>query len=529
MRKIFKLIVPVFAGAALFSSCSSEEDKTENLKHSTDYNMLSSIDHLAVVGSIDLLQIIEKSGFESNPNLPSEAGAMYKMMVKEKLDADKTGIDLSGNNHFAVSIVDPEKPDFVVYCAKVTNADNAKHTVQDLLKGTYTKEEIDGTEYQFVVDDEVAVAWDDKDIVLVFSDQEKPKEIAKDLLLARFVDGPDADKGMEDYLKQHDDMNIYVQVGNSKDFLKAQNADFPEEMLNSLEDAYYVGSGNFNNGEIVFDWNIHAEGIKNSEYNALAADAINESFYNYLTAENLIAFGTASINMEAIFNALEFAQNKDFSFDKFEDQTGLSKQMMQEMFTGEFALSFVDIQMVEMGTNTADMQVSKDDFFEESYSYNEEVPVIIFTAGIGDSTKFGELLRLSGEAKTMNGVYQMDKDAFITFHKDKLILTTDQATAAYFASGQSYPKYSIPGGVNGKPLFGFANTNPMKMPAGLMKMAENEEGEIAVSFMGLFESVVFEGEFEHMEFRASMNNKSENALKVITDFVISMIKEKQMI
>lgn len=529
MRKIFKFILLVFAGALLVSSCSSEEDKTENLKHSTDYNMLSSIENLAVVGSIDLLQIIEKSGFETNPNLPIEASAMYKMMVKEKLDADKTGIDLSGNNHFAVSISNPEEPEFVVYCAKITNPENAKHTIQDLFKGAYAKEDIDGDEYHFVVEDEVAVGWDSKDIVVVLSEKNDPKSVVKDLLKARFVDGPDDDKGMEAYLKQTDDMNIYVQIGNTKDFLQAQNADFPAEMLSSLEDAYYIGTGNFNKGEIVFDWNIHAEEIKNSEFNALAAEAINESFYNFLTADNLIAFGTASINMDAIFHALEFAQNKDFSFEKIEEQTGISKEMMEKMFSGEFAISFVDINTIDY-SSTMDVQTSDDDFFAESYSYSEEIPVVIFTAGISDSTQFGELLRLSGSAKTMNGVYQMDEDAFIAFHKDKLILTTDQPIAAHFASGQSFPTYMVPGGKNSdKPLFGFLNTDPNKMPAGLMKMTASEEGEMAVSFMSLFESVLFEGEFEKMEFKAVMNNKSDNALKVITDYVISMIKEKQMI
>ncbi len=530
MIKIFKWIAPVMLGVLVLSSCG-EDDKTENLKHSTRYNMISSIDHLAIVGSVDLLKLIDKSGFESNPDLPPEASAGYKMMVKGKLDPDKTGIDLSGNNHIAVSMVNPEKPEFVMFTAKVTNPDNAKSTVQDLFKGSYASEEVDGDTYHFVTDDEIVVAWDGSDLVLVFSENEEPKKIAKDLLLARYVDGNDDDKGMEAYLEREDDMNAYIRVNNTVDFLQAQNTEFPEEVLSALEEAYYIGSGNFNKGEIVFEWDIYADELKNSEFNALAAEPINESFYNYLTNDKLIAFGMASINMDAIFSALEFAQNDDFSFDKFEDETGLSKEIMQQMFTGEFALSFVDIKMGQSNTEMVKAVESIDDFFqEESYSYDKEVPVLVFSAGVTDTAKLGELLRASGEAKVMNGIYQMDKDAFITFHADKLIVTSDLETAQSLAGGATFKSYALPASANnGSPLFGFVNTDPLKIPEGLLKMASNEEGEIALEVLEMFESVQFNGAFEHMEFKIDMANKTENALKVITDYILKQVKEKQMI
>jgi hypothetical protein len=524
MIKIFKWITPVLLGVVMFSSCG-EEDKTENLKHSTGYNMISSIDHLALVGSIDLISLIEKSGFEANPDLPMEASAGYKMMIKDKLDAEKTGIDLTGNNHFAISMVEADEPEYVMFTAKVTNPENAKATVQDLLKGDYSTEEVDGDNYEFVVEDEVAVAWDANDLVIVFSEDQNAKDIAKELLQARYVDGPDEDNGMEAYLEQADDMNAYVRVENSVDFLEAQNTDIPEEFLGALEGAYYIGTGNFNNGDIVFEWNIHAEGVKNSEFNALAADAIHESFMDYLTNDKLIAFGTASVNMDAIFHAIEYAQNEEFSFEDIEEETGLSREMMQEMFTGEFAISFADIIQEEVV-----IEASEDDFFEDSYSYSSEVPLVIFTAGIGDSTQIGEFLRMTGKAEINNGVYKMDKNAFVVMHGDKLILTSHQATAEQLATGMPFKTYTIPTGAStGKPLFGYVNTDLTQIPEGLMKMASNEEGEMALEFMGLFESVQFNGEFERMEFRAAMNNKTDNSLKVITDFVLKLVKEKQMI
>lgn len=524
MNRIFKWIAPMLVGVLLFSSCS-EEDKTENLKHSTGYNMMSSIDHLAVVGSIDILGLIEKSGFESNPHLSPEISGAYKLMVKDKLDADKTGIDLSGNNHFAVSMITPDEPEYVMFTAKITNPENAKSTIQDLLKGEYSTEDVDGDKYEFVEEDEVVVAWDDKDLVIVFSEDNDAKKIAKDLLQARYTDGSDDDKGMEAYLEQKDDMSAYVRVANSVDFIEATGTEIPEEFLGAMENAYYVGAGNFNEGNIEFEWNIYAEELQNSEYNALAADAIHESFMNYITNDKLIGFATASVNMGAVFNALEFAQNKDFSFDEVTAVTGLTMEDMEQMFTGEFAVSFVDVISDEVVVES-----DPEDFLMESYTYNSEIPLVVFTAGIGDSTQFGELFRMSGQAKIVNGVYILDEDAFVALHEDKLILTTHQPTAEYFATGESFKTFNLPANANGgTPIFGFLNTDLSSLPNGMLKMAENEEGQMALEFMGLFESVQFNGEFELMKFKAEMNNKSENSLKVITDFVLKMVKDNQMI
>lgn len=524
MKNIFRLSIVVLLGAVFLTSCG-EEDKTENLKHSTRYNMMSSVENLAVIGSIDLLSLIEKSGFESNPDLPMEAIAGYKMMVKDKLDSEKTGIDLTGNNPIAISMINPEEPEFIMFTAKVTNSENVKSTIQDIVKGKYTKEEIDGDSYEFVEEDEVIVAWDNKDLVIVFSEKEDVKKIATDLLMARFVDGPDADNGMEAYLGEKADMNIYVRAENSLSALEEQKVNIPAEFVEMLEGAYYVGRGNFNDGEIAFEWDIHADKVKDSEFNALAAEAISSSFMNYLTNDKLIGFGTASINMDAIFNALKFVENDEFKFSDLEKETGLSEEQMRTMFTGEIAISFLDIL-----SENVEVTASEDDFFQESYSYQDEKPLMVLTVGIKDSSEIGELIRLAGKAKVENGIYEMDKDAFIAFHADKLILTTDKATAEYFAQGNQFKSYTLSSSaVNNTPLFGYLNTDLNNLPKGLLKMAENEEGQMGLEFMGLFETVKFNGAFEHMEFKAIMNNKSENSLKVITDFIFKIVKENQML
>ncbi|MCB9197069.1 MAG: hypothetical protein H6600_01300 [Flavobacteriales bacterium] len=524
MRNSNFLIRTISAIAVLFFVACGSEDKTENLKHSTKYNMYSAIENLAVITSVDLISIIEKSGFESNKDLPMEASAGYKMFVKDKIDSEITGIDLTGNNHFAVSMKDQDKLEYIMFSAKVVNAENAKTTIKDIVKGKYTKEQTDGEEYEFVVKDDVAVGWDENDLVVVFSEVTDPKEIAQKLLQARYVDGPDNDLGMEDFLSAKADMNIYTRIGNATDVLKNSGVEIPAELISSLEDSYYIGSGNINDGEIVFSWDIHADKLKDSKYNALATKAINSSFYNYLTHDKLIGFGTASINMPAIIDALQLVPNKEFDLDEIAEQTGISIADMKTMFTGEIAVSFIDILREEA------MITAEDDFFEDEFSYNTERPLLVVTFGIKDSAQIGGLLRLTGEAKIENGVYQMDKDAFITFHADKLILTSDKITAEYFAMGKSFESFKLPAGANNStPLFGYLNTDLNAIPDGMLKLAETEEGQAGLEFLGLFESIQFNGEFERMEFKVVMKSKSENALKVITDYVLKMVKKNQLI
>ncbi len=532
MKNTFKILTTTLVVCLLIlSSCGSDaEDKEANLKNSTRFNMISAVDNLAVVGSVDLITMIEKSDFEHNKDVPFEVLAGFKMFVKGNIDAELTGLELKGNNHFAVSMKE-EEPEYVMFTAKVTNKEKIKQTLTNLKlsKGEYTKEEIEGKEYEFISEKNVTAMWDDKDFIVVASQKEETKKIAQKLLLARYIDAQE-NQNLDTYLKRVDDMNIFVNLESIMKSAKntKEGKQISGEVLEMFNDAYYVGTGNFNAGEIVFDMNVYADKVKNSEYNALSKEVVSKTVFNYLSNDKLLAFGVASLDMSAIFNAMNLVPENEFNMSDIEKVTGMSQTELKELLTGDFSVSIMDIKSQEV-TSTYDAYSEDDDFFEEeTYTYQQTMPLVVFTVGIKDSSKIGSLLRMSGELIFENGVCKLEKDAYLTMNEEKLILSTDLETATFFAKGNKFKAFSLPSSTQmEKPVYGFYNTDVTQMPKGVLKLAETEEGQMALEFSNLFESVDFNGDFERMAFTVKLKNKSDNALKVITDFVLSVTKNKQ--
>ncbi len=524
--------IPLIAFLAIFvfSSCGEEDDPAANLKNSTRFNMISAVENRMVVGSVDVAGIIEKSDFENCKDAPFELVAGYKMLVKGNVDPELTGIDITGNNHFAVSMKEDE-PEYVMFTAKVFNQEKVKKTLKDLnvFKGDYKKEETGSKIYEYLSDDEISVGWDDKDIVVVAGRKIDAEKKVKELLEARFTDAA-ANEALDAYLKQTDDMNIFVDIEVAMNVAKEskEGKSITEDMLEMSKGAHYIGTGNFNAGDIVFEMNIHGKKFKNSEYNALGESPVSESFMKYLTSDKLVAFGTSSIDMSALSKALKLADNKDFDFDDVEKATGMTVEDILSLFTGEFSLSLMDVVSEKVSFATSeDMQ---DDFFDEDmYSYTTEKPLVLFAAGVKDTAKIGSILRESGELKVLNGVYKLDNDFYLAFNEDKMVVTSDEITAVFFASGNTYTSFTLPSGTSiSKPLYGYYNTDVTNMPNGILKMAETEEGQMGLEFANLFELVDFQGDINKMSFTVKMNNKKDNALKVIVDYVMSVVKDKNL-
>lgn len=514
----------------IFSSCG-EEDLTANLKNTTKFNMLSAVENMMVVGSVDVVGIIEKSDFENSKDAPFEVIAGYKMMVKGNIDPELTGIDITGNNHFALSMTE-EEPDYLVFSAKVTNQEKVKKTLKDLnvFKGDYKKEESGSTIYEYLSGSDMTVGWDDKDIVIVLGDKIDTEKKVKELLKARFVDAA-ANPGLDAYLKQVDDMNVYFDIEKAMVVAKSskEGKSITQDMLDMSKGAYYVGTGNFNAGDIVYEMNIFGDNFKNSEYNALGKSPVSKSFMKYLTQEKLIAFGTATVDMAILGNAIEMSDDKDEIREEVKKETGLTFDELLGLFSGEFSLSLMDI--ITKKVSYATDEDMRDEFFdEEMYSYSSEKPMILFAAGVTDTAKLGSVLRSSNKIEMMNGVYKLDSEAYLAFSADKVIITTDEVTAAFFASGNTYTSYSLPSATSvDKPLYGFYNTDMTKMPNGILKMAETEEGQMGLQFSNLFELVDFHGNIDKMTFTVKMKNKTDNSLKVITDYIMGVVKDKNIL
>ncbi len=518
-----KIALCLFIPATLLS-CS--EDKPE-IKNSTRFNLISSVDNLLMVGSVDFKKLMSKSDFENSPNFLMEYNMMYKMVVRDMIDSDLLGVKMEGNNHFAIGMKEGDNDPLIIFTAPIINPDKVKTGVKDFFKGNYTaptKEDF----YHYISEDNAVLAWDDKDIIVVAKDKgsDDLKKEAKRLLDARFVDAP-ANETLAKFLERTDDMNFYLNSGLSLKIAEKENKELnlPEDFKKAFQDSYYLAYGNFENGSILFNYEYIAPNFKSSPYNFLGDKPASTEFLNFLSADNkLIGFFAASINLGVLIETVKKTNpDAEFEISNIEKEIGAAPGSLQKLFTGEMAVSFVD-----MTIPAADMATTDMDDFDMDYYAPEPKPEVIFTVGINDMSAINTMLTTS---KLINkGSYYSMEEAFLVIVSNKIVVTTNEAVAIKLASGTSLPAYELPSGVEMKsPMFGFLNTNTARIPNGLMATASTEEGQAALEFLDLFESITMEGTIEKAELKVTMKNKNENALKVITDYILKLASSNQAI
>lgn len=514
---LFLQAISCFMLAFVVISCS---DSKPDIKNSKRFNMLSSIDNLLVVGSIDFKKLMEKSDFENNKDLPMEANMGYKMVVRDMIDSDLVGIKLEGNNPVAIGMVKGEKNPIIVYTATVTKADKVKNGVKDLMKGAYTAPSKNDP-YHYIVESGMVLAWDDEDAVLVIQDfgNLNLKDEAKKLLDARYVDAT-SNETLATFLNRSDDMNMYLNVAMSLKLAEEQDKsiNLSDEFKNAFKDAYYLAYGNFNEGSIIFDYEYIAPNFINSKFNCLGKGPVSTDFMNFLTSDNkLVAFFAASINIGVLMETIkETSPDAMSEINNLEKEMGVAPGTFNKLFSGDMAVSFVDLSV------PAPITSNKNDDFDDFYTPEPE-PEVVFTVGINDKNSLETIFATSKLEKKDS--YYIFENGFIVLTASKLVMVTNENLAKEIAKNGQLATYSLP--TNAKmstPIFGFLNTDTSKIPNGLLATAKDEEGQAILSFLDLFEGVVFEGTLEKAELKISLKNKKDNALKVITDYILSVSK-----
>ncbi len=251
-------------------SCGGGDEEKIDLKHSYQYNMISSVENPAMIFSYDFMTIKDKSGVMSSDKIPPHILALMNEAVNQNASSTKLGIKLEGNNPITIATQDNGEFGYAFLVAEVLNKEKATSTVKTYIKGSV--EEENGISYVEQKYGGAAVAWDSLHVVIIGSPNGDidMKSKAMKLMEARFTDGED-NAELEAYLNRKDDMNMFMFLDNWSEMISKMDrkAEVPEELLALYEGAYMVGSGNFEPGRIIFETNLKADKIKSSEYNML--------------------------------------------------------------------------------------------------------------------------------------------------------------------------------------------------------------------------------------------------------------------
>jgi hypothetical protein len=521
MKKLDFLFRPLIILCIALATVQCKEDEPE-IKNNPRFNMLSAIDNLMLVGSVDFKALMEKSDFENSPNFNMEMKMLYKMVMKDMMDSELIGIQLEGNNHFAVGQKDGDENPIIVFTAPVLKADKIKNGVKDVVKGKYAAPDKD-EKYHYLEDKGMCMAWDEKDMIIVAQDfgNADVKAEAKRLLDARYTDAPE-NVILDSYLKRSDDMNIYVDVNKALELASKQaGMTISEEYAATFKDAYYVAYGNFEVGSISFQYELNAPNFVKSDYNFVGSKAASADYLNYISPNNkLIGFISSSINISALFD-LMIAADPGFQYEieDFEKRMGISVSQLKNIFDGEMAMSIVDMVVPnEMAATTGD------DFLDEYYSA-EPQPKLIITFGIKDEATLKGILDATPDLIQKSGYY-IANDAFIVIKGNKLVISTEESVCMEIVEKGKLAAYDLPGGTAiNTPVFGFMNANTSRIPDGMLGMAADEQGQAALEFLDLFEAITVTGTIEKAEGKAVLKDKTNNALKVMVDYILAAVNK----
>jgi len=505
-------------------SACDEEESEDKLKHSAEFNMISSVDNVIALASYDFLKVMDESQIKNSEHVPIEFRMMIKAYTGMALNSDKMGFNLEGNNHIVFVGGEKGQIDYGFLTAEVNNKKRVKKGLKEYIKGS--PKEKDG--FMFLEDkyNNMVAGWDSAHVVIAYSDSEDKDLVAQitSILKARAKDGKD-NKDLENYLGRDDDMNYFVFMDEMMDFAKDadENNQFNEEYLALFDGVYLQGSGNFEVGEIVFEMDmLNGDALKNSEYNTIGSNPVSADFLNYVTDNNLLFFGTAALNMDAMFSMMDMVESKEDPFGELK-KLGFSEDQLKTMFTGEVALSVIDVSMMAnpLKAQLDELVEEEDDFFadmESGYVPSEiPMPKIVLSVGLNDTNGLVSLLNTGGEMLE-GGYFQVEEMTYVVLTPDKLILTTSEAAAQLFGSGGKYPTYNMDGGASiDAPLFGHFNVKQENLPEGITNVLTEMLGEGTADILGMFESVNFSGSIDGAKMTIIMKNKSDNAAKVMVD------------
>jgi hypothetical protein len=516
--------------ALLLTSCGEKEEELD--LHTPEFNMISAIDNHAIIFSYDFMKLMDKSQIQNSDDMPMEVKMAMSLYLGNMLNSSNMGIRLEGNNHTVITTNDNGEIDFGFLIAEVVNEDKVKKGVKDFFKGKAFEEDgLHFIEHKF---SNTLAAWDKDHILFIYSENDAIdlKTKAKSILAARKIEGADNDV-LENYLDREDDMNVIVYLDKWMELVKkeADEIELNEEFLSLYDESYMIGAGNFLAGKVVFEMEMHGDKLKDSKYNLLPGNPISNEFMSYLSNEDPMMFGVASINMDAVFDIM--LQNDDIK-DEFIDEVkemGWTEKEMRGSLTGEFSASLIGVEMKSNPYYELEASLIEDDFFadmDESYLPNPpEIPspVYLFTVGLNDPDKLRNVFSTLHMIEDNGGYFTSGSDSFFVFSDNKLMITSDESIAAAIGSGKTLKEYRPDSGVSSS-LYGEVIPNLDNLPQALKDMViENagNEGKELLKFMNEFEKVTFSGSFDKMKLEIIMADKEANSIEVITGKLMKQV------
>ncbi len=516
----------VVAGFTLvFSSCSDEESAGANISPKEAVINYASNEGCQMVMSINLGDLVDKSGLKSDL-LPAEMKMMADGYISQFLDSKENGLDI---NKPAFIIGDLEgmgqNSDMPKFIGIVLSIDNAK-TFAAFIEGQTRMQPETGDNYSFVsMGKNGILAWNSGMAAFLMGKDftgSKSSSALESAMKSMSEKGKGNTTALEKFTDKKADMGFFMDFENYMKVMPMGDDEMSKAMMENkfmkdmMKDATMAGFLNFENGKITLDYNMSgSKEMKKFISNAYKKG--NPDFANYLGGDDLIGFGTMSLNIDAILTYYE--KSGVFDMPQIADglaliktTTGLTIRDIANKFSGDFSIGFVGIEEDEE-KETAETTDEYAGYYEDSKSTK---PVITFAIGIRDSLMSKVFDTIPGLTKKGN-YYAFEEMGGMSLKNGVLFITSNQVLLEDFALDgrlNTYSKNNAQKSISDNSVYGYFNFDALSKAL----MEVNPEVAEAMASMDYAEfkatkDASFSGVFH-------MKDKSNNALKLLGKMII---------
>lgn len=501
------LISGIFIATTLFTSSCGENTKKASTKNSPEFNILASVKNPAALLSVDLMDLLKKSNVKESQEMP----AQFKMIVNSQIDrhfnSENQGFELEGNIPLIVATTESNDFDYAMAYANVLDAEKVGPSLCMYFDGTVEQENsisileanIQGSPLNghFV--------WDNEKLIFIVTEKNNSRAIALAALASKDIDAPDNSK-ISDFLTYDNDftsllfMDQYTSLMN-----KLGGTKMKSELAAAYEGLTVKAFGNFNEGNFSFKTDLEGENFINSKFNNLKDESIDQSFYNYLTENNqLIAFGTSVLNIEAIVNAINETEYQQNQYESELAKIGLKKEDLALIFDGQFSASLMDVESIPT------------EGYEGNVAFNQDRPKVLLTCGLIDTTKLTTILSNIPNVKPVENYFLTD-DIYMGIKNNKLFASLNEELIKKLVSGETLSEYKAK--IN-KPLYGTIITNTALLPESFKASLTRNGGEELLTFYNEFEEITFNGDIHHTEFKVVFTEQSKNSFEILSNLTL---------
>lgn len=508
MTKLNYLLGGIFISSTLFFSSCGETATTQEQKNTPEYNIIASVKNPAGLFSIDLMDLLKKSNIKESKEMPLQFKMIVNTQIDQHFNSENQGFELEGNIPFVISTSDDGAFNYVMSTFTVLDAEKIGPSLCLYFNGKVQKKEgISSLDVTFPgAPIKGNFTWDEQKMVLVLTEQANSKAIAMQLLSNKTIDAPENNKIL-DFLEKDNDfsslmyMDTYTKMAN-----QLSNTKMDEELIAAYDGMTMIGTGNFSNGNFKFDSELESENFIHSKFNNLNDTPLNAEYSKYLTDNGqLIAFGGASLNLDAIVNVINHTKYEYDQYGEELSRMGLRIEDLNSIFDGQYSASLMDIESIPT------------EGYEGNLAFNQERPKFLLACGIKDVEKLTNLLTNTEKVKPVNNYFLID-DLYIGMNEKKLFVSLNDELIQKLVNGETLVHYKT----NFKtPLNGELIANTNQLPEGFKKaLLKKDGGQEVLKLYNLIEQIQFNGDIKHTTFNIEFTDQSKNSLEVFSNAVL---------